>query len=128
MKRIFKNSTFAGVFLSTTGFSVVRSQHPPASDHLDRIQEQIKDITQNTKDYTFAQKAEFIEKMKTQLAAINRELGPASCQNRKVRECRHPGGLSKTSKVARPNDGVRGIVPTGGPVVERKNRALNRPG
>jgi cytochrome c556 len=40
----------------------------------DKIQTETKEAGQDLKDYTYAQKTEFVEKMRAQLAQINRDL------------------------------------------------------
>ena len=44
------------------------------AQQLDKVQAETKQATQDLKDYTFAQKAEFTATMQTQLAEINQEL------------------------------------------------------
>jgi cytochrome c556 len=41
---------------------------------LDKVKTETKEAAQDMKDYTYAQKTEFVEKMQTQLAALNRDL------------------------------------------------------
>jgi hypothetical protein len=50
----------------------------PASQQLDKVKTEMKAAARDVKDYTFAQKAAFIEKMKGQMAEINRELDQIS--------------------------------------------------
>ena len=40
----------------------------------DKVKTETKEAAQDMKDYTYAQKTEFVEKMQTQLAALNRDL------------------------------------------------------
>ncbi|MGA2177243.1 MAG: hypothetical protein ABSH38_19890 [Verrucomicrobiota bacterium] len=47
---------------------------PPASQQLDEVKTKTKAAVQDMKDYTFAQKAAFVEKMRGQMAEINRDL------------------------------------------------------
>jgi methyl-accepting chemotaxis protein len=60
--------------LSVAVFAVACNKEETASQQLDRVKTETKEAAQDMKDYTFAQKAEFTEKMKNQLADINREL------------------------------------------------------
>ena len=45
-----------------------------ASEQLDRVQEKTADVAQDMRDYTYGQKDEFLAKMRSQLAGLNREL------------------------------------------------------
>ena len=45
-----------------------------ASKQLDKVQQKTSEVARDMKDYTYTQKAEFIETMRTQLADLNREL------------------------------------------------------
>jgi hypothetical protein len=45
-----------------------------ASQQLDKVQEKTANAAQDMKDYTFAQKAQFVEKMRVQLTGLNRDL------------------------------------------------------
>jgi len=64
-----KHKTLAIAFLSTAGFVVGCNKVETASQQIDKV-----DAAQDMKDYTFAQKAEFTEKMQSQLTALNRDL------------------------------------------------------
>ena len=44
------------------------------SQHFDKVQVASNKAAQDMKDYTYAQKAEFVEKMRAQLAALNQDL------------------------------------------------------
>ncbi len=46
----------------------------PASQQLEQVKTEMKAAAQDMKDYTFAQKAAFVEKMQAQMAEINRDL------------------------------------------------------
>lgn len=50
------------------------SKEPTASEQLDKVKTETKAAAQDMKDYTFAQKAEFTDKMQGQLTAINQDL------------------------------------------------------
>ena len=45
-----------------------------ASEQLDRVQAKTADVAQDMRDYTYVQKDEFLAKMRSQLADLNREL------------------------------------------------------
>jgi len=69
-----KNRTLVVTLLSATAFAVGCDKEPAASQQLDKVQAETKQVARDLKDYTFAQKAEFTEKMKGQLAEINQGL------------------------------------------------------
>jgi hypothetical protein len=49
-------------------------KHRTTSQQLDRVQEKTATATQDMVDYSYAQKDEFVAKMRAQLANLNREL------------------------------------------------------
>jgi chromosome segregation ATPase len=61
-------------FLSVAAFAVGCNREETASQQLDKVQEKTAEAAQDMKDYTFAQKAQFVEKMQVELAALNRDL------------------------------------------------------
>jgi methyl-accepting chemotaxis protein len=69
-----KNRTLLLTLLSAAAFAVGCNKDATTSQQLDQIQEKTKEAAQDMKDYTFAQKAEFVEKMQGQLTELNREL------------------------------------------------------
>ena len=69
-----KHKTLAITFLSATAFVVGCNKEETASQQIDKVEAKTKDAVLDMKDYTFAQKADFTEKMQSQLAAINRDL------------------------------------------------------
>ena|ERR1043166_3762885 len=69
-----KHKTLFLTFLSVAAFTVGCDQGATTSKQLDKVQEKTAEAAQDLKDYTFAQKAEFTEKMQSQLAAINKDL------------------------------------------------------
>ena len=69
-----KNKTLLITLLSAAAFAVGCNKEPTTSQQIDKVQAEAKQTAQDMKDYTFAQKAEFVEKMQSQLAEINRDL------------------------------------------------------
>src|ERR1017187_2449441 len=69
-----KNKTFVITILSIAAFAVGCNKEQTTSQQMDKVKTETKEATQDMKDYTFAQKAEFVEKMQGQLAEINRDL------------------------------------------------------
>jgi DNA anti-recombination protein RmuC len=68
------NKALAIIFISAAAFVVGCNKEPTTSQQLDKIQAETKQAAQDMKDYTFAQKAEFVAKMQSQLDEINRDL------------------------------------------------------
>jgi cytochrome c556 len=60
--------------LVATAFAVGCSKEETTSQQLDKVQAETKEAAQDMKDYTYAQKAEFTEKMQSQLAELNRDV------------------------------------------------------
>ncbi|HWX22140.1 MAG TPA: hypothetical protein VN578_19740 [Candidatus Binatia bacterium] len=69
-----KNKTLIIMLLSAGAFAVGCNQEQTTSEQLDKVQTETKQAALDIKDYTFAQKAEFVEKMQVQLADLNRDL------------------------------------------------------
>src|SRR6476660_4414674 len=74
MKLTMKHKTHAIAFLSAVGFSVGCNKEDTTSQQINKVQAKTEEAAQDMKDYTFAQKAEFTEKMQGQLTALNRDL------------------------------------------------------
>lgn len=60
--------------LAVAVFTAGCNKTETTAQQLDKVQAETKQATQDLKDYTFAQKAEFTATMQTQLAEINQEL------------------------------------------------------
>ncbi len=69
-----KNKILLITFLSAAAFAVGCDKDKTTSQQLDQVQADTKKAAQDMKDYTYAQKSEFVEKMQGQLAALNRDL------------------------------------------------------
>lgn len=69
-----KHQTFNLTLLAIAVFAVGCNREQTASQQTEQIQTETKEAAQDLKDYTFAQKTEFTQKMKGQLAEINRDL------------------------------------------------------
>ena len=66
--------------LAVAAFAVGCNKEQSTSQQLDKVQADTKQAAQDMKDYTFAQKAEFVSTMQTQLAALNRDLDQLSAK------------------------------------------------
>jgi cytochrome c556 len=74
IKRIMKHKLLAIALLSAAGLSVSCNKEQTTSQQIDKVQAETKDAAQDMKDYTYAHKTEFVEKMQAQLAALNKDL------------------------------------------------------
>jgi ElaB/YqjD/DUF883 family membrane-anchored ribosome-binding protein len=69
-----KNKTLAITFLSIAAFAVGCNKEQTTSQQLENVKTETKQAAQDMKDYTFAQKAEFVKQMQIQLDALNKDL------------------------------------------------------
>jgi hypothetical protein len=71
-----KQKTFFLICLAVAAFAVgcKPSNERSTAEQLDKLKTETKQAAQDLKDYTFAQKTEFTEKLKSQLAEINQDL------------------------------------------------------
>ena len=69
-----KNKTLVVAVLSIAAFAVGCEKQQTTSQKLETVKIETKQAAQDMKDYTFAQKAEFVEKMQGQLEALNKDL------------------------------------------------------
>ena len=84
-----KHYPLAITFLAVAAFSVgcKPSEEKTAADtsaQFDKVKKETKEAAQEMKDYTYAQKPEFVEKMQTQLAEINKDLDQLSAKIEKA--------------------------------------------
>jgi chromosome segregation ATPase len=66
-------------FLAITAFAVgckpsADSDQKTTADQLDKVKTETKEAAQDMKDYTYAQRAEFVAKMQSQMNDINKDL------------------------------------------------------
>jgi cytochrome c556 len=71
---IMKHTNLLFTLLAASAFAVGCNKEPTTSQQIDKVQAETKQAAQDMKDYTYAQKAEFVETMQAQLAALNRDL------------------------------------------------------
>ena len=69
-----KSKTLGITFLSVVAFAVGCNQEPTTSQQIDKAKTETADAARDMKDYTFAQKPEFVTKMQAQLDALNKDL------------------------------------------------------
>lgn len=67
-----KHKNLFVTFLPLTAFAVgcKPAEEKSTSGQIERLTQQTKDVSQDMKDFTFAQKAEFVAKMQSQLDAL----------------------------------------------------------
>ena len=75
-----KSKTLIITFLSIATFAVGCNKEQTTSQQVEKVQTETKQAAQDMKDYTFAQKAEFVEKMQGQLDALNKDLDQLSAK------------------------------------------------
>ena len=69
-----KNNTLLITFLATAAFVVGCDKPQTAAQQLDKVQAETKQAAQDMKDYTYAQKAEFVKAMQAQLITLDQDL------------------------------------------------------
>jgi len=73
-----RNKTSVIVLLFIATFVVGCKQEQTASQQLDKLKSETKEVAKNIKDYTYAQKAEFTKHMRTQVNSLEKDLGTLS--------------------------------------------------
>jgi ElaB/YqjD/DUF883 family membrane-anchored ribosome-binding protein len=69
-----KNKTWVITFLSIAAFAVGCDKQQTTSQQIETVKTETKQAAQDMKDYTFAQKDEFVKTMQGQLDALNKDL------------------------------------------------------
>jgi cytochrome c556 len=69
-----KHNNLLITLLAVSAFAVGCNKEQTTSQQIDKVQAETKQAAQDMKDFTYAQKAEFVEAMQAQLAALNRDL------------------------------------------------------
>jgi cytochrome c556 len=75
-----KHNKLMITFLFAAAFVVGCDKEGTTTQQLDKVQAKTKEAAQDMKDYTYAQKAEFTEKMQGQLAEINSDMDQLSAK------------------------------------------------
>ena len=75
-----KNKTSVITFLFIAAFAAGCDKPQTASQQLETVKAETKQAAQDMKDYTFAQKAEFVAAMQVQLDALNKDLDQLSAK------------------------------------------------
>jgi chromosome segregation ATPase len=75
-----KNKTLVITVLSIAAFAVGCEKEQTTSQQIETVKTETKQAAQDMKDYTFAQKAEFVKAMQGQLDALNKDLDQLSAK------------------------------------------------
>ena len=75
-----KNKTLVITLLSIAAFAVGCEKEKTTTEQLEQVKVETKQAAQDMKDYTFAQKAEFVKTMQGQLDALNKDLDQLSAK------------------------------------------------
>jgi hypothetical protein len=75
-----KNKASFFTFLSVAAIAVGCNKEQTTSQQMDKVQTETKQAAQDMKDYTFAQKDEFVKAMQVQLDALNKDLDQLSAK------------------------------------------------
>jgi ABC-type transporter Mla subunit MlaD len=75
-----KSKPLVITFLSVVTFAVGCNQEPTTSQQIDKAKTETAEAARDMKDYTFAQKGEFVTKMQGQLDALNKDLDQLSAK------------------------------------------------
>ena len=80
--RVMNNKTLIVTFLTIAAFAVgcKQSDQATTSQQLDKVQTETTQAAQNLKDYTYAQKAEFVKSMQAQLDTLNQDIDTLSAK------------------------------------------------
>ena len=75
-----KHKTTLITILSAAAFVVGCNKEETTSQQLDKVKTETKQAAQDMKDYTYAQKDEFVKQMQSQLTALNQDLDKLSAK------------------------------------------------
>jgi chromosome segregation ATPase len=75
-----KNKILTLTFLSLAAFAAGCNQEKTTSEQIARVQSETKSAAQDMKDYTYAQKSEFVKQMESQLTVLNEDLDKLSAK------------------------------------------------
>ena len=75
-----KNKTLLITFLSAAALAVGCNKEKTTTQQIETVKTETAQATQDMKDYTFAQKDEFVKSMQGQLATLNQDLDKLSAK------------------------------------------------
>jgi len=80
MLRAMKKNALLITLLSAAAFATGCNKNQTAAQQIDKVQTEAKQAAKDMKDYTFAQKDEFVKYMQTQLTALDQDLDKLSAK------------------------------------------------
>ena len=80
MLKTMKNKILLASIVSVAVFVVGCEKEQSTSQQIDKVKTETKQAAQDMKDYTFAQKAEFVKAMQVQVATLNEDLATLSAK------------------------------------------------
>jgi hypothetical protein len=80
MLRTMKNKTLLITFLSAATFAVGCDKEKTTAQQIETVKTETKQAASDLKDYTFAQKDEFVKSMQVQLTKLNQDLDALSAK------------------------------------------------
>jgi hypothetical protein len=81
-----KHTNLLFTLFAASAFAVGCNKEPTTSQQIDKVQAETKQAAQDMKDYTYAQKTQFVETMQGQLVEINRDLDQLSAKIEKAND------------------------------------------
>ena len=75
-----KHKNFLITLLAASAFAAGCDKEQTTSQQLNKVQTETKEAAQDMKDFTYAQKTEFVKTMQAQLAALNQDLDQLSAK------------------------------------------------
>jgi DNA anti-recombination protein RmuC len=81
-----KSNTLMVTFLSAAAFAMGCSKETTTTTQIEKIQEKTEATAQDMKEYTYAQRAQYADDMRAQLAAQDREMEQLSIRVEKANE------------------------------------------
>src|ERR1700690_2203757 len=75
-----KNKSLLITFLSAAAFVAGCDKPQTTAQQIDKVQTETKQVASDMKDYTFAQKAEFVKAMQAQVTTLNQDLDKLSAK------------------------------------------------
>ncbi len=80
MLLVMKNKMLFITFLSVAAFAVGCDKEKTTAQQMDQVKTETKEAAQDMKDYTFAEKAEFVKSMQGQLTTLDQDLDKLSAK------------------------------------------------
>ena len=75
-----KDKKLVFTLLAAMAFAMGCDKEPSASQQLEKVKSETKEAARDMKDYTYAQKGDFVKQMQTQLSALDQDLEKLSAK------------------------------------------------